>query len=105
MVGDRVDEVDECCRGVRPRDLAPLLGECIPGRSAVAVGVEESHQNLGGIGIAAACDERANVREPGKRDRAVAELQHAAAVLDAYGALRYRDEAEREAWEAGAPLL
>jgi ATP/maltotriose-dependent transcriptional regulator MalT len=31
-----------------------------------------------------------------ERDRAVAELQHAAAALDACGALRYRDQAERE---------
>jgi DNA-binding NarL/FixJ family response regulator len=32
----------------------------------------------------------------GRRDRAVAELEHAAAAFDACGAIRYRDDAERE---------
>lgn len=39
--------------------------------------------------------------QAGHRDRAVAELQHAAAELDACGALRYRDEAERELGKLG----
>jgi ATP/maltotriose-dependent transcriptional regulator MalT len=37
----------------------------------------------------------------GERDRAVAELRHAAAELDACGAVRYRDEAERELGKLG----
>jgi ATP/maltotriose-dependent transcriptional regulator MalT len=37
----------------------------------------------------------------GERERAVAELQAAVAVLDACGALRYRDEAERELGKLG----
>jgi ATP/maltotriose-dependent transcriptional regulator MalT len=36
-----------------------------------------------------------------ERDCAVAELQHAAAALDACGALRYRDQAERELGKLG----
>jgi ATP/maltotriose-dependent transcriptional regulator MalT len=39
--------------------------------------------------------------EAGERDRAVAELRHAATELDACGALRYRDEAERELGKLG----
>jgi DNA-binding CsgD family transcriptional regulator len=39
--------------------------------------------------------------EAGRRDRAVAELQQAAAQLDACGALRFRDEAERELGKLG----
>jgi DNA-binding NarL/FixJ family response regulator len=39
--------------------------------------------------------------QAGQRDRAVAELQHAAAELEACGALRYRDEAERELGKLG----
>jgi hypothetical protein len=39
--------------------------------------------------------------QAGQRDRAVAELQRAAAELDACGALRYRDEAERELGKFG----
>jgi ATP/maltotriose-dependent transcriptional regulator MalT len=39
--------------------------------------------------------------EAGHRDRAIAELQHAAAELDECGALRYRDEAERELGKLG----
>jgi DNA-binding CsgD family transcriptional regulator len=37
----------------------------------------------------------------GREDRAVAELERAAAALDACGALRYRDEAERELGKLG----
>ena len=37
----------------------------------------------------------------GERDRAVTELQHAAAALEACGALRWRDEAERELRKLG----
>ncbi len=37
----------------------------------------------------------------GRRDHAVAELRHAAAAMDACGALRYRDEAERELGKLG----
>jgi DNA-binding CsgD family transcriptional regulator len=37
----------------------------------------------------------------GQNDRAVAELQRAAAALDACGALRYRDEAEYELGKLG----
>jgi DNA-binding NarL/FixJ family response regulator len=37
----------------------------------------------------------------GERDRAVAELQHAAAELETCGALRYRDAAERELGKLG----
>ena len=37
----------------------------------------------------------------GERDRAVAELERAAATLDACGALRYRDRAERELGKLG----
>jgi DNA-binding NarL/FixJ family response regulator len=36
-----------------------------------------------------------------ERDRAVAELQHAAGALDACGALRYRDQVERELGKLG----
>jgi len=39
--------------------------------------------------------------QSGQGDRAVAELQRAAAALDACGALRYRDEAERELGKLG----
>jgi DNA-binding NarL/FixJ family response regulator/tetratricopeptide (TPR) repeat protein len=39
--------------------------------------------------------------ETGARDRAVSELQHAAATLEACGALRWRDEAERELRKLG----
>ena len=39
--------------------------------------------------------------EPARRDRAVAELQRAAAAFDACGALRYRDSAERELGKLG----
>jgi ATP/maltotriose-dependent transcriptional regulator MalT len=39
--------------------------------------------------------------QAGRRDRAVAELQGAAAELDACGALRYRDQAERELGKLG----
>jgi DNA-binding CsgD family transcriptional regulator len=39
--------------------------------------------------------------QAGERDRAIAELQRAAAALDACGALRYRDEAERELGKLG----
>lgn len=37
----------------------------------------------------------------GQNERAIAELQHAAAALDGCGALRYRDEAERELGKLG----
>jgi ATP/maltotriose-dependent transcriptional regulator MalT len=37
----------------------------------------------------------------GEPDRAVEELQHAAAALDAFGALRFRDQAERELGKLG----
>ncbi len=39
--------------------------------------------------------------EAGEKDRAVAELQHAAAALDACGAWRYRQSAERELGKLG----
>lgn len=39
--------------------------------------------------------------QAGRRDRAIAELRRAAAELDACGALRYRDEAERELGRLG----
>jgi ATP/maltotriose-dependent transcriptional regulator MalT len=39
--------------------------------------------------------------QAGQSDRAVAELQRAAAAFDAYGALRYRDSAERELGKLG----
>jgi len=39
--------------------------------------------------------------QAGQRDRAVAELQRAAAAFDACGALRYRDNAERELGKLG----
>jgi ATP/maltotriose-dependent transcriptional regulator MalT len=39
--------------------------------------------------------------QAGQRDRAIAELRHAAVELDACGALRYRDEAERELGKLG----
>jgi ATP/maltotriose-dependent transcriptional regulator MalT len=39
--------------------------------------------------------------QAGQRDRAIAELQRAAAELDDCGALRYRDEAERELGKLG----
>jgi hypothetical protein len=39
--------------------------------------------------------------EAGERERAVAELRHAAAELEPCGALRYRDEAERELRKLG----
>jgi DNA-binding NarL/FixJ family response regulator len=39
--------------------------------------------------------------QSGERDRAVAELQHAAAKLETCGALRYRDQAERELGKLG----
>ncbi len=39
--------------------------------------------------------------QAGQRDRAIAELQRAATELDACGALRYRDEAERELGKLG----
>ena len=39
--------------------------------------------------------------QAGERDRAVAELQRAAAALDACGALRYRESAERELGKLG----
>ena len=39
--------------------------------------------------------------QTGERDRAVTELQHAAAALEACGALRWRDEAERELRKLG----
>ncbi len=39
--------------------------------------------------------------QSGERDRAVAELQRAAATLETCGALRYRDEAERELGKLG----
>ena len=39
--------------------------------------------------------------QAGQRDRAIAELRRAAAELDACGALRYRDEAERELGKLG----
>jgi len=39
--------------------------------------------------------------QEGQRDRAVAELQRAAAELDSCGALRYRDQAERELGKLG----
>jgi ATP/maltotriose-dependent transcriptional regulator MalT len=42
--------------------------------------------------------------EEGQRDRAVAELQRAAAELDNCGALRYRDQAERELGKLGHRL-
>ena len=39
--------------------------------------------------------------ETGEKDRAVAELQRAAAALDTCGAWRYRDQAERELGKLG----
>ena len=39
--------------------------------------------------------------QAGERDRATTELQHAARELEAHGALRYRDEAERELRKLG----
>ena len=39
--------------------------------------------------------------QTGERDRAVSELQHAAAELEVCGALRWRDEAERELRKLG----
>jgi DNA-binding NarL/FixJ family response regulator len=39
--------------------------------------------------------------QSGERDRAVAELKHAAAKLETCGALRYRDQAERELGKLG----
>ena len=39
--------------------------------------------------------------QPGESDRAVAELERAAAEFDRCGALRYRDEAERELGKLG----
>jgi DNA-binding NarL/FixJ family response regulator len=39
--------------------------------------------------------------QTGERDRAISELQHAAAALEACGALRWRDEAERELRKLG----
>lgn len=39
--------------------------------------------------------------QAGRQDRALAELERAAAILDACGALRYRDEAERELGKLG----
>ena len=44
---------------------------------------------------------RMALAQAGERDRASAELQHAARVLEECGALRYRDQAERELRKLG----
>jgi ATP/maltotriose-dependent transcriptional regulator MalT len=118
-----LDRPDEAARAARRAELAaqPVqlpLASSWADRAAAAVALDAGNTARAAERALASADAAQEVGAPiesalshtlagralaraGRSDRAVTELQHAAATFDACGALRYRDAAERELGSLG----
>jgi ATP/maltotriose-dependent transcriptional regulator MalT len=117
---DRLDEAERAARLAEATAAAARLplATAWADRGAAAVALHAGHTSLAIERALASADAAQEVGAPiedalsrtlagralahaGERERAVAELQHAAAACDACGALRYRASAERELGKLG----